>query len=103
MEYGEDDQISSSINHIKNLALFTLSKYKELNGQVTLSECMKTAPPKKSSNARPIGTRRKSRSNLRWIDGLGKDLLVSRAKKWRTLAGRRLLEKAKAHSGLSSH
>ncbi|GFU70775.1 hypothetical protein TNCV_1795231 [Trichonephila clavipes] len=42
------------------------------------------------------------------IDDLEKDLLVLRTKNWRTLAGRRLawkrlLEKAKAHSGLSRH
>ncbi|GFW31266.1 hypothetical protein TNCV_2578471 [Trichonephila clavipes] len=38
MEHGEEDQIQSSINHIKNLTLLTSSKYNELNGQVTLSE-----------------------------------------------------------------
>ncbi|GFT51396.1 hypothetical protein TNCV_4955081 [Trichonephila clavipes] len=46
--------------------------------------------------------------NLRWIDGPEKDLLVLRTTNWRTLAGRRLawkrlLEKAKAHPGLSCH
>ncbi|GFV29599.1 uncharacterized protein TNCV_329651 [Trichonephila clavipes] len=45
---------------------------------------------KKVSNTQPIGTRRKFRPNLRWIDGLEKDLLVLRTKNWRTLAGRRL-------------
>ncbi|GFW56784.1 uncharacterized protein TNCV_4068641 [Trichonephila clavipes] len=59
-------------------------------------------------NAQPTGTRRKGRSNLRWIDGLEKDLLVLRTRHWRTQAGRRLawkrlLEKAKAHTGLSCH
>ncbi|GFV76876.1 uncharacterized protein TNCV_689471 [Trichonephila clavipes] len=59
-------------------------------------------------NARPIGTRIKGRPNLRWIDGLEKDLLVLRTRNWRTLAGRRLawkrlLEQAKAHPGLSCH
>ncbi|GFX84436.1 uncharacterized protein TNCV_1602291 [Trichonephila clavipes] len=63
---------------------------------------------KKVFNAQPIGTRRKGRPNLRWIYDLEKDLLVLRAKIWRTLAGRRLawkrlLEKANAHPGLSSH
>ncbi|GFU36799.1 uncharacterized protein TNCV_365611 [Trichonephila clavipes] len=63
---------------------------------------------KKIFNAQPIGTRRKGRPNLRWIDGLEKDLLVLRIKNWRTLAGRRLarkklLQKAKVHPGLSSH
>ncbi|GFW69065.1 uncharacterized protein TNCV_2919631 [Trichonephila clavipes] len=33
---------------------------------------------KKVFNARPFGTRRKGRPNLRWIDGLEKDLLVLR-------------------------
>ncbi|GFW81267.1 uncharacterized protein TNCV_376151 [Trichonephila clavipes] len=42
------------------------------------------------------GMRRKGRPNLRWIDGLEKDLLVLRTKNWKTLAGRRLLEKTKA-------
>ncbi|GFX86835.1 uncharacterized protein TNCV_3751081 [Trichonephila clavipes] len=59
-------------------------------------------------NAQPIGTRRKGRPNLRWIDVLEKDLLVLRTKNWRTPARRklvwkRLLEKAKVHPGLSSH
>ncbi|GFS78784.1 hypothetical protein TNCV_3149241 [Trichonephila clavipes] len=59
-------------------------------------------------NAQPISSRRKDRPNLRWIDGLEKDLLVLRTKNWKTLAWRklywkRLLEKAKAHPALSSH
>ncbi|GFW09319.1 putative DD41D transposase [Trichonephila clavipes] len=59
---------------------------------------------KKVSNAQSIGTRRKGRPNLRWIDGLENDLLVLRTKNWRTLArGRlewkRLLEKANANPG----
>ncbi|GFU60257.1 uncharacterized protein TNCV_4249561 [Trichonephila clavipes] len=63
---------------------------------------------KKVLNTQPIDTRRKGRPNLRWIDGLKKDLLVLRTKKLRTLAGRRLdwkrfLEKANAHSGLLNH
>ncbi|GFX06810.1 uncharacterized protein TNCV_1201271 [Trichonephila clavipes] len=63
---------------------------------------------KKVFNAQPIGSRIKGRPYLRWIDGLEKDLLVLRTKDWRTLAGRRLawkrlLEKAKAHPGLSRH
>ncbi|GFS63856.1 hypothetical protein TNCV_1128681 [Trichonephila clavipes] len=77
-ERGED-HMWSSITHINNLTLLTSSKYNELNGQATLSEWTKTAPLKKS-NAQPIGTRRKSRSNLRWIDGIEKDLLVLRTK-----------------------
>ncbi|GFV25362.1 uncharacterized protein TNCV_1146331 [Trichonephila clavipes] len=63
---------------------------------------------KKVFNAQPTGTQRKGRVNLRWVDDLEKDLLVLRTRNWRTLAGRRLawkrlLEKAKAHPGLSSH
>ncbi|PRD28990.1 UNVERIFIED_CONTAM: hypothetical protein NCL1_30767 [Trichonephila clavipes] len=55
-------------------------------------------------NAQTIGTRRKDWSNLRWIDGLEKDLQVLRTKNWRTLVGRRLawkrlLEKAKTTLG----
>ncbi|GFW50417.1 hypothetical protein TNCV_2887221 [Trichonephila clavipes] len=49
MERGEEDQISSSITHIKNLTLLTSSKYNELNGQVMVSEWPKTARLKKSS------------------------------------------------------
>ncbi|GFV93833.1 uncharacterized protein TNCV_367321 [Trichonephila clavipes] len=56
-------------------------------------------------NTQPIGTRRKGRTNLRWIDGLEKDLLVLRTNNWRILEGRRLvckrlLEKAKAYPEL---
>ncbi|GFV51499.1 uncharacterized protein TNCV_2908021 [Trichonephila clavipes] len=63
---------------------------------------------KKVFNDQPIGTRRKDRPNLRWIGGLGKDLLVLRTESLRILAERRLswkrlLEKAKAHPGLSNH
>ncbi|GFY30615.1 uncharacterized protein TNCV_3117771 [Trichonephila clavipes] len=54
-------------------------------------------------NAQPIGTQRKSRPNLRWIDGLEKGLLVLRTRHWRTLAWKRILEKAKAHPRLSGH
>ncbi|GFV32975.1 transposable element Tcb1 transposase [Trichonephila clavipes] len=49
MERGEKYQISSSINHTKNLTLLTSSKCNGLNGQVTLSEWTKIAPLKKSS------------------------------------------------------
>ncbi|GFU20102.1 uncharacterized protein TNCV_1192371 [Trichonephila clavipes] len=63
---------------------------------------------KKVFNAQPIGSRRKGRPNLRWIDDLEKDLLDLRTRNWRTLAGRRLawkrlLRKAKALPGLSCH
>ncbi|GFS76075.1 uncharacterized protein TNCV_4666761 [Trichonephila clavipes] len=63
---------------------------------------------KKVFNVQPIDTRRKGRPNLRWIDGLEKDLLVLRTRYWRTLSGRRrawkrLFEKAKAHPELSCH
>ncbi|GFV35313.1 hypothetical protein TNCV_3203451 [Trichonephila clavipes] len=53
-------------------------------------------PLKEVFNAQPTGTQRKDRPNLRWFDGLEKDLLVLRTKNWRTQAGRRLLEKTKA-------
>ncbi|GFV96171.1 uncharacterized protein TNCV_1871311 [Trichonephila clavipes] len=49
MERGEEDLISSSISHIKNLTSLTSSKYNESKEQVTLSEWTKTAPLKKSS------------------------------------------------------
>ncbi|GFV32755.1 hypothetical protein TNCV_3312361 [Trichonephila clavipes] len=60
---------------------------------------------KKVFNAQRTGTWRRGRSNLRWIDGLEKDHLVLKTKKWRTLAGRklawrRLLEKAKVVTNL---
>ncbi|GFW67939.1 uncharacterized protein TNCV_3872681 [Trichonephila clavipes] len=42
---------------------------------------------KKVFNAQSIDTRRKGRPNLRWIDGLEKDLVL-RTKNCRTLAGR---------------
>ncbi|GFX63518.1 hypothetical protein TNCV_105251 [Trichonephila clavipes] len=107
MERGED-HISSPISHVKNLTSLTSSKYNELNGQVTFSEWTKTAPLKKVFDAQPISTRRKGRQNLRWIDGLEKDLLVLKTENWKTLEGRKLdwkmlLEKAKAHLGLSSY
>ncbi|GFW49440.1 uncharacterized protein TNCV_3059471 [Trichonephila clavipes] len=55
---------------------------------------------KKVFNAQPTGTRRKGRPNLRWTDSPEKELVL-RTKNWRTLA-RRLLEKAKAHPGVTS-
>ncbi|GFW87843.1 uncharacterized protein TNCV_1359471 [Trichonephila clavipes] len=63
---------------------------------------------KKVFNAQPIAPRRKGRPNLRWIDGLEKDPQVLRTKNWRTLARsslvwKRLFEKIKAHTGLSSN
>ncbi|GFV51868.1 uncharacterized protein TNCV_1322221 [Trichonephila clavipes] len=62
----------------------------------------------KNFNAQPIGTRRRGRPNLRWIDGLEKDILVLRTRYWRTLAGRRLAwkrlpEKSRDHPGLSCY
>ncbi|GFU51918.1 uncharacterized protein TNCV_3734231 [Trichonephila clavipes] len=54
-------------------------------------------------NTQPIGTSRKGRPNLRWMDSLEKDILVLKTKNWRTLAARRLawkklLEKTNAPS-----
>ncbi|GFX70680.1 uncharacterized protein TNCV_3307281 [Trichonephila clavipes] len=61
---------------------------------------------KKVFNVQPSGIRIKDSSNLKWIDGLQKNLVL-RTKNWRTLTGRRLtwkrlLEKTKAPSGMSS-
>ncbi|GFU50825.1 uncharacterized protein TNCV_2495291 [Trichonephila clavipes] len=47
-------------------------------GQVVRMDENRTT--KKVFNVQPIDTRRKSRPNLRWIDGLEKDLLVLRTK-----------------------
>ncbi|GFT53451.1 uncharacterized protein TNCV_3324411 [Trichonephila clavipes] len=60
---------------------------------------------KKVFSAQPSGIRKKGKPNLRWIDGLEKDLLILKTKNWRTQAGRRLdwkrvPETAKAHPGL---
>ncbi|GFW09623.1 hypothetical protein TNCV_3997291 [Trichonephila clavipes] len=106
-ERGEEEQISSSINHIRNLTLLTSSKYNELNWQITLSKWTKTAPLKKSSMPNQFAHEKKAGQMLEGLMAWKKDLLVLRTKKWRTLARRRLafkrlLEKAKAHSGLSS-
>ncbi|GFY17798.1 uncharacterized protein TNCV_1075331 [Trichonephila clavipes] len=60
-------------------------------------------------NAQPIGTRRRSRPNLGWIDDLEKNLLsfesyvLENKLSGRCLAWRKLFEKAKAHTGLSCH
>ncbi|GFT20590.1 hypothetical protein TNCV_2184141 [Trichonephila clavipes] len=68
-----EDQISSSINHIKNRV-----QRIEWAGQVVrMDEGLTT---KKVFNAQQIGTRRKGKPNLRWIDGLEKYLLVLRTK-----------------------
>ncbi|GFV88391.1 uncharacterized protein TNCV_1242041 [Trichonephila clavipes] len=48
----------------------------------------KNRTTKKDFSVQPIGTRRKARQNLRWINGLEKDLLILRTKNWRTLAGK---------------
>ncbi|GFV83088.1 hypothetical protein TNCV_2802141 [Trichonephila clavipes] len=107
-EPGEEDDISSPINHMKNLTSFTLSKYNELNGQVTLSEWTKIAPLKKSSMPNQLAHEERASQILNGFYGLENDILVLRTKNWRTLAGRRLawkrlLEKAKAHIGLTGH
>ncbi|GFS56291.1 hypothetical protein TNCV_2769531 [Trichonephila clavipes] len=87
MAFGLEGQISSSVIHTKNLISLTSSKYNELNGQATLSEWTKTALLK-SLQCQPIGTRRKGRPNLSWIDSLEKDQLVLKIKNWRTLVGK---------------
>ncbi|GFX21338.1 uncharacterized protein TNCV_2252851 [Trichonephila clavipes] len=63
---------------------------------------------KMSSMSNQLDTQRKGMPNLKLIDGLEKDLLVSRTKNWRTLAGSSLaweilLDKTKAYPGPSSH
>ncbi|GFY00574.1 uncharacterized protein TNCV_2139711 [Trichonephila clavipes] len=63
---------------------------------------------KKVFDAQPMSTRRKGRQNFGWIDGLEKNRLVLRTRRWRIPARRRLdwkrlLEKAKTHPGFSSH
>ncbi|GFU11080.1 uncharacterized protein TNCV_4970041 [Trichonephila clavipes] len=58
---------------------------------------------KKVFNAQPIGTRKKGRLNLRWTDGLEKDLLALRTKTWRRLTCKRLLENVNTLPGLSRH
>ncbi|GFX79861.1 uncharacterized protein TNCV_4981731 [Trichonephila clavipes] len=63
---------------------------------------------KKVFNDHSIGTSRKGRPNLSWIDDLEKGLLVLRTMHRRTQARRRLawkrhLEKAKTQPGLSNH
>ncbi|GFX19122.1 hypothetical protein TNCV_3012661 [Trichonephila clavipes] len=103
MERGEEDQIWSSVTHVKNLISLTSSKTNKLN----VSECKyvvrmdEDRTTEKVFNAQPIGPRRKGRPNRRWTDDLKKDLLVLKTKNWTALAGRRLdwkslLEKAKA-------
>ncbi|GFU28776.1 putative endonuclease-reverse transcriptase [Trichonephila clavipes] len=68
MDRGEEDQISSSINHIMNFSLLTPSKYNELNGHVMLSERSKTAPiKKKSSMFNQLAHKERASQNL---DGL---------------------------------
>ncbi|GFT29002.1 hypothetical protein TNCV_3586541 [Trichonephila clavipes] len=80
MVRSEENQISSSINHIKNLTFLTSSKYNELNGQGHVVRMDENRTTKKVFNAQLIGTRRKGKPNLRWIDGIEKDLLVLRTK-----------------------
>ncbi|GFY27330.1 hypothetical protein TNCV_2069501 [Trichonephila clavipes] len=109
MEPDEENRISSSINHIKNLTLLTSSKYNELNGQVTLSEWTKTAPLKKLLMPNKLAHEERAGQILDGlIHGIEKSLVVFRTKNWGTLAKRRLawkmfLEKAKNHPGLSSY
>ncbi|GFX25429.1 uncharacterized protein TNCV_1424131 [Trichonephila clavipes] len=90
MKRGEEDQISSSINHIKNLTSLTSSKYSEIKRASHVVRMEEDHTTKRVFNAQQIGTLRKGRTNLRWINGLEKDPLVLRTKNWRTLAGRRL-------------
>ncbi|GFX15180.1 hypothetical protein TNCV_2708851 [Trichonephila clavipes] len=76
-----------------------IATYNELNGQVV--RMVEDRTTKRVFNVHPTGIRGKGRSNIKWIGGLKKYLLVLRTKCWRNLAERRmawkiLLEKAKA-------
>ncbi|GFT60904.1 alpha-2 adrenergic receptor [Trichonephila clavipes] len=75
----------------------SLQRIKWAGHVITMNEDSTT---KKRFNAQPIGTRRKGRPNLIWIDGLGigKQTLAGRRLAWK-----RLLEKAKANPGLPCH
>ena len=58
--------------------------------------------------ARPCGTRARGRPSLRWVDCLERDLTTLRVINWKTMARKReawrkILEKARAHPGLSRH
>ncbi|GFT51388.1 uncharacterized protein TNCV_4955021 [Trichonephila clavipes] len=57
---------------------------KKWEGHVVKMEEDRTT--QKVFTAQPIGIQRKGRPNLRWIDGLEKDLLVLRTKNLKTLA-----------------
>ncbi|GFU55760.1 uncharacterized protein TNCV_2969291 [Trichonephila clavipes] len=97
-----------SINNCKESDMVNFIKIQRIKWAGHVIRMNEDCINKKVFNAQPIGIRRKGRPNLRWIDGLEKYLLVLRTKNWRTLAGRRLawkklLEKAKAHTGLSIH
>ncbi|GFT47591.1 hypothetical protein TNCV_2346051 [Trichonephila clavipes] len=74
---------------------------KKLNNHIA------TPPFHARSTNQPNVTPRKGRPNLRWFDDLEENLVL-RSVRWRALARRRLawkkiLEKAKAHPGMSSH
>ncbi|GFV15778.1 hypothetical protein TNCV_987611 [Trichonephila clavipes] len=71
VELGEEDQISSYINNIKNLTLLTSSIYniKWAGHVVRMNEDRTTI---NIVIAQLIGKRRKGRPNLRWTDDLEK-------------------------------
>ncbi|GFX27722.1 uncharacterized protein TNCV_3662091 [Trichonephila clavipes] len=70
-EYGEKDQILSSINHKEsNIVNFIKIQRIKWAGHVVRMDENRTT--KKVFNAQPIRTQRKGRPNLRWIDGLEK-------------------------------
>ncbi|GFU24339.1 hypothetical protein TNCV_942331 [Trichonephila clavipes] len=79
-----------------------------INGQATLSEWTKTAPLTKSSISNQLAQEERADQSLDGLMAQKKIFMVFSTKNWRKLAGRRLawkrlLEKAKAHPGLSSH
>jgi hypothetical protein len=58
-------------------------------------------------DTRPEGTRKIGRPKLRWEDGVIQDIRVLGVKNWRNVAmdredWRKLLKRARAHTGLSS-
>jgi hypothetical protein len=62
---------------------------------------------KKVFDTRPEGTRKIGRPKLKWEDGVNQDIRVLVVKNWRNVAmdredWRKLLKKARAHTGLSS-
>ncbi|GFU57216.1 uncharacterized protein TNCV_3634081 [Trichonephila clavipes] len=63
---------------------------------------------KKIFQAKPMGNKPRGRPPLKWIDCVEKDLSILKVENWKTVVKSRdtrkkLLEKARSHSGLSSN